>query len=159
MFKHVLVALDGSVYSRAAMPTAIEVAKKFGASVFVLHVAEHDHGRAAVFSMESPAEATKLVAEAVKTADEAGIAAKGEVFDVAAGHVAKAIIEIAGDNEVDLIVMGSRGLSDVQGLLLGSVTHKVIQLARVAVLVARGPIPVTERQEEPAKAGMTFATA
>jgi nucleotide-binding universal stress UspA family protein len=158
MFKHVLAALDESPYSQAALPTAIEVAKKFGADLFVLHVAEHDRGRAAVFSMESPAEATKLVADAVKTAREAGLAAKGEVFDVAAGHVAKAIIETAGANDVDLIVMGSRGLSDVQGLLLGSVTHKVIQLAQIAVLVARGPIPVTVTEKQPAKAGMTFAT-
>jgi nucleotide-binding universal stress UspA family protein len=159
MFQHVLVALDASVYSQAALPTGIEVANKFGARLFVLHVAEHDRGRAAVFSTESPAEATELVADAVKKAREAGAEATGKVFDVAAGHVAKAIIETAAANDVDLIVMGSRGLSDVQGLLLGSVTHKVIQLAQVGVLVARGRIPMTERQEEPANAGMTFATA
>ena len=158
MFQHVLVALDESAYSRMALPTAIEVAKKFGASLFVLHVAEHDRGHAAVFSTESPAVATKLVTDALKTAREAGIAAKGEVFDVAAGHVAKAIIETGTANEIDLIVMGSRGLSDVQGLLLGSVTHKVIQLAHVAVLVARGPIPATVKAEQPIAAGMAFAT-
>jgi nucleotide-binding universal stress UspA family protein len=159
MFRHVLVALDESAYSRTALPTAIEVAKKFGADLFVLHAAEHDRGRAVVYSMESPAEATKLVVDAVKTAREAGVVAKGEVFDVAAGHVAKAIIETAAAKEVDLIVMGSRGLSDVQGLLLGSVTHKVIQLAQVAVLVARGPIPATQKAEQPANASMAFATA
>jgi len=159
LFKHVLVALDESAYSQTALPTAIEVAKKFGADLVVVHVAEHDRGRAAVYSIESPAGATKLVADAVKTAREAGIGAKGEVFDVAAGHVAKGIIETAGANEVDLIVMGSRGLSDVQGLLLGSVTHEVIQLARVAVLVARGPIPVADKAEQPAKAGLAFAPA
>jgi nucleotide-binding universal stress UspA family protein len=157
MFKHVLVALDESAYSQTALPTAMEVAKKFVADLFVVHVAEHDRGRAAVYSIESPAEATKLVADAVKTARQAGIAARGEVFDVAAGHVAKAIIETAGANEVDLIVMGSRGLSDVQGLLLGSVTHKVIQLAQVPVLVARGPIPVSEKAEQPATAGLVLA--
>jgi nucleotide-binding universal stress UspA family protein len=158
MFKHVLVALDGSAYSQTALPTAIEVAKKFRADLFVVHVAEHDRGRAAVYSIESPAEATKLVADAVKTARDAGIAAKGEVRDVAAGHVAKAIIETEVAHEVDLIVMGSRGLSDVQGLLLGSVTHKVIQLAQVPVLVARGPIPVTVKEEQPATAGLVLAT-
>ena len=50
-------------------------------------------------------------------------------------------------------------LSDVQGLLLGSVTHKVIQLAQVAVLVARGPLPVSQKAEQPANAGMAFARA
>ena len=158
MFKHVLVALDESAYSRTALPTAVEVAKKFGADLFVLHVVEHDRGRAAVFSTESPADATKLVADAVKAARQAGVAAKGEVFEVGAGHVAKGIVETAAAKEIDLIVMGSRGLSDVQGLLLGSVTHKVIQLAQVAVLVARGPIPVTVKAEQPAATGMAFAT-
>jgi nucleotide-binding universal stress UspA family protein len=51
--------------------------------------------------------------------------------------VAKAIVETASANNIDLIVMGSRGLSDVQGLLLGSVTHKVIQIANIPVLVDR----------------------
>lgn len=157
MFKHVLVALDGSAYSRTALPTAIEVTKKFGADLFVLHVAEHDRGRAAVYSTQSLAEATKFVFDAVKTARDTGIAARGEVVDVAAGHTAKAIIETAAANDVDLIVMGSRGLSDIQGLLLGSVTHKVIQLAQIAVLVARGPIPVEAKAEQPvpAKASAT----
>jgi nucleotide-binding universal stress UspA family protein len=159
MFERVLVALDGAAYSQAVMPTAIEVARKFGARLFVLHVVEHDRGRAAVFSTESPAEATRFVSDALETARIAGIAATAEVFDIGVGHVANAIVEIAAANEIDLIVMGSRGLSDVQSLLLGSVTHKVMQLARAAVLVARAPIPVTDREEQPAKVGMAFATA
>ncbi|HET9782167.1 MAG TPA: universal stress protein [Candidatus Dormibacteraeota bacterium] len=150
MFKHVLVALDGSAYSEVALPTAIDVAKKFGADLFVLHVAEHDRGRAVVYTLETPAEATKLVGDAVKTARDAGVVAKGELRDVAVSHVAKAIVDTAAANEIDLIVMGSRGLSDIQGLLLGSVTHKVIQLAHVAVLVTRGPIPVKAEAEKPA---------
>jgi nucleotide-binding universal stress UspA family protein len=137
MFKHILVAIDGSTYSQNALPDAIEVAKKFESDVYVLHVSEHDRGRAAVFSVESPAEATKMVADAVKTVREAGISAKGQLADVAAGHVAKAIVEAAADNNIDLIVMGSRGLSDIGGLFLGSVTHKVMQLAAVPVLVHR----------------------
>jgi nucleotide-binding universal stress UspA family protein len=142
MFKHILVAIDGSLYSQKALPTAIEVAQKFGSDVYVLHVSEHDRGRAAVFSTETPAEATQMVANAVKTVRDAGITTTGELHDVAAGHVAKAIVEAASANAIDLIVMGSRGLSDIQGLLLGSVTHKVIQLADVPVLVDRSPVRV-----------------
>jgi nucleotide-binding universal stress UspA family protein len=139
MFKKILVALDGSDYSREALPTAIEMAKKFGSQLNVLHVAEHDRGRAAAFSTESPAEATRLVAESVKKAKDAGLSAKGELLDRAAGHVAEAIAATAAANSIDLIVMGSRGLSDAQGFLLGSVTHRVMQLVDVPVLVARTP--------------------
>jgi nucleotide-binding universal stress UspA family protein len=137
MFKHILVAVDGSTYSQQALPTAIEVAHKFSSDVLVEHVCEHDRGRAVVYSSESPADATRLVGNAVKLILDAGVTAKGHVSEVAAGHVAKAIVETAHANNIDLIVMGSRGLSDVQGLLLGSVTHKVIQMANIPVLVDR----------------------
>jgi nucleotide-binding universal stress UspA family protein len=137
MFKHILVAVDGSTYSQQALPTAIEVARKFNSDVLVEHVSEHDRGRAVVFSSESSADATRLVGNAVKLIRDAGITVKGHLSDVGAGHVAKAIVETANTNHIDLIVMGSRGLSDVEGLLLGSVTHKVIQMANVPVLVDR----------------------
>jgi nucleotide-binding universal stress UspA family protein len=139
MFKHILVAIDASTYSQQALPTAIEVAKKFDSDVLVMHVSEHDRGRAVVYSLETPADAARLVGEAVKVIRDAGIIVKGELRDMAAGHVAKAIIETATANDIDLIVMGSRGLSDVQGLLLGSVTHKVMQMSNISVLVGREP--------------------
>lgn len=137
MFKHILVAIDGSTYSQQALPTAIEVARKFNSDILVEHVSEHDRGRAVVYASESPADATRLVGDAVKLIRDAGISAKGHLSDVGAGHVAKAIVETANANNIELIVMGSRGLSDVQGLLLGSVTHKVIQMASIPVLVDR----------------------
>jgi nucleotide-binding universal stress UspA family protein len=140
MFKHILVAIDESTYSQQALPTAIEVARKFGSDVFVVHISEHDRGRAVSYSLETPAAATRLVADAVKFVRDAGISARGELRDMAAGHVAKGIVDMANDNGIDLIVMGSRGLSDIEGLLLGSVTHKVIQLAGVPVLVDRAGV-------------------
>ncbi|MFI4972463.1 MAG: universal stress protein, partial [Hyphomicrobiales bacterium] len=88
MFNHIMVALDGSTYSLRTVPTAIELAKKFGGDLFVLHVSEHDRGRAAVYSLESPAEATRLVADAVEKARDAGVKVSGEVRDAAAQHAA-----------------------------------------------------------------------
>lgn len=158
MFKRILVAIDASDYSRLILPAAIEVARKFGSSIFVLHVAEHDRGRPVLYSTESTAEATELVAKSVKAIRDAGIQADGHVGDVAVGHVARDIVDTAKAFESDLIVMGSRGLSDVQGLLLGSVTHKVMHLAQVPVLVVQGPIPVIERAEQPMRA-LAFAQA
>ena len=148
MFKKILIAIDSSEYSKQIIPSALEVARKFGSEAFVLHVAEHDRGRASAYSTETSAEATALVADAVKLLRDASVTAKGEVHDVGAGHVAKNIVETAAAEGSDLIVMGSRGLSDVEGLFLGSVTHKVIQLTHVAVLVARGGAAV--KAEQPA---------
>jgi nucleotide-binding universal stress UspA family protein len=152
MFNRIVVAIDTSEYSLRVIPTALEVAQKFRREVFVLHVFEHDRGRSVVYSDESTAEAMRLVADAVKLMKEGGVSADGQVHDVAAGHVAEDIVATAGAFGADLIVMGSRGLSDVQGILLGSVAHKVIHLAAIPVLVARGPIPVKVRASQPAMA-------
>jgi nucleotide-binding universal stress UspA family protein len=137
MFEHILVAIDGSSYTKQALPAAAEIAKKFDSEILVLHVSEHDRGRAVVYSLETPAAATRMVAGAVKQLQDAGLTAKGQLADVAAGHVAKSIVETAKANGSDLIVMGSRGLSGVQGMILGSVTHKVMQTAAIPVLVVR----------------------
>jgi nucleotide-binding universal stress UspA family protein len=151
MFKHVLVAIDGSECSEQALPTAIEIARKFDADLFVLHVAEHDRGRAVVYPIESPAEATRLVGDAVATARQSGLRVHGELVDKAAGHVPQAIQEAAAAHDIDLIVMGSRGLSDGLGFLVGSVTHKVMQNVAIPVLVTRGGRPAT--QKKPAAVG------
>jgi nucleotide-binding universal stress UspA family protein len=147
MFKHVLVALDASECSKDALPAAIEIASKFEADLFVLHVAEHDRGRAAANSIESPAEATRLVGDAVETARRAGVKARGELVEKAAGHVSQAIQEAAGAYDIDLIVMGSRGLSDGLGFLVGSVTHRVMQKVGIPVLVTRGGKPAIKKPE------------
>jgi nucleotide-binding universal stress UspA family protein len=139
MFNHILVAIDGSAHSNSTLTTTIEVAKKFDADVLVVHFIEHEVGRSSVFRLESVDEAKKIVAGGVKKVKAAGIKATSQVNDVAHGHAAKAIVDIAGEKGVNLIVIGSRGHSEIEGLLLGSVTHKVIQLAHIPVLVDRRP--------------------
>ena len=154
MFNRIVVAIDTSEYSLRVIPTALEVAQKFHSEVFVLHAFEHDRGRSVVHSEKSTKEATRLVADAVRLMKHGGLSANGRVHDVAAGRVAKDIVETADEFGADLIVMGSRGLSDVQGILLGSVAHKVIHLAPIPVLVARGPIPVKAQAPQPVGVGL-----
>ena len=139
MFNHILVAIDGSAHSNSTLSTTIEVAKKFEAEVIVVHFIEHEVGRSSVFRLESVDEAKKVVAAGVKKVKAAGIKASSQVNDVAHGHAAKAIVDIAREKGDNLILFGSRGHSQIEGLLLGSVTHKVIQLAHIPVLVDRRP--------------------
>lgn len=151
MFDRILIAVDGSPYSAPAVSTTIEIATKFDSQVFVLHVREHERGRAGAFPLETPQEAIQLVNDTVKTLGAAGITATAVVHTTVAGHAAKEIVDTARTEGSDLIVMGSRGLSEIAGLLIGSVTHKVLQLAHVPVLVVRPPeTPVKQREMEAA---------
>ncbi len=153
MFKRILVAVDGSPFATSAVPYAAEIAREFKSDVFVLHVHEREPGRAGAFPLETVDEAKRVVAEAVQTLQQAGIAnVAGEVQHAVSGHAARHIVETAAERHSDLIIMGSRGLSDIAGLMLGSVTHKVLQLAVIPVLVARGGAPVSEKTAVPSAA-------
>lgn len=71
--------------------------------------------------------------EAKKIAAEEG-ASKVRGF-VKAGQPARTIVKFGQEHEVDLIIVGSRGLGDVESFLLGSVSHKVTSLAACPVMV------------------------
>lgn len=68
---------------------------------------------------------------------DAGIMVHGEVRNTVFGYAAREIIANAKENEVDVIVMGSRGHGDLAGLVLGGTAHKVIHLTGRPVLVIR----------------------
>jgi len=144
MFDRILIAVDGSPYSQPAISSTIEIARKFRSQVFVLHVREHEVGRAGAFPLETPQDALDLVAATIKTLRAAGITAAGDVRGIRAGHVAQEVVDAARAHSAELIIMGSRGLSDMAGLFVGSVTHKVLQLAHTPVLVVRPPVPPAE---------------
>ncbi len=77
----------------------------------------------------------RLLKEAAATAREAG-AQSVEVM-LCEGNPAKAIVDVAKKVDADLIVLGTRGLSDLKGLLLGSVSHRVIQLSHCSCMVVK----------------------
>jgi nucleotide-binding universal stress UspA family protein len=154
MFSRILVAVDGSPYSEPAVSTATQVATKFDSQVFVLHVREHDRGRAGAFPLETPREASELVSKTVKALREEAVWATGEVRAAVAGQAANEIVDTAKTEGSDLIIMGSRGLSDIASIFVGSVTHKVLQLAHIPVLVVKPPkAPVAKPEEVLAAVG------
>lgn len=75
-----------------------------------------------------------IAAEAADLLRAAGVRTE---IDVLEGPAAQAILRAASTRGADLIVVGSRGLGDLQAALLGSVSHKVLQIAEVPVLVVR----------------------
>ncbi len=87
--------------------------------------------------LETPDEAFDLADGVVRTLKELGVDARGEVRRVFVGQVAKEIISVAEETDATVIVMGTRGLSDWQGLILGSVAHKVVHMTDRPVLLIR----------------------
>jgi nucleotide-binding universal stress UspA family protein len=137
MFEKILLAVDGSVHSYRAIPVAGDLARRYAGEVVVVHVREHEITWAQDIELETPDEAQKLIDGVVRELKDSGASARGEVFRVALGQTPRVILDVAKEEGADLIVMGTRGLSDWGRLLMGSVAHKVMHLAECPVLIVR----------------------
>jgi nucleotide-binding universal stress UspA family protein len=134
----IFLPIDGSDHSRKAIAKASEFAKLTGGEVRVFHFQDRELTKSGTaMNLETSADAKELVDGALAELRGAGINVSGETRAGLHGGAAKAIVNEANDFRADLIVMGSRGLSDFQGLLVGSVAHKVVHYAHCPVLVIR----------------------
>jgi nucleotide-binding universal stress UspA family protein len=138
VFQKILLAVDGSEHSEKAVPVAGDLGRRYRCEVVVLHVREHEltWGGGDV-DVETSEEAMDLVDGVVRRLKDEGTSERGEVVRVPLGQTSRAILDMCSDEGTDLIVMGTRGLSDWGRLLMGSVAHKVVHLADVPVLVVR----------------------
>ena len=137
MFERILLAVDGSRNSAKAIPVAADLAARYGSDVLVFHVREHEVALGLDVDAETPDEAMTLVDGIVRELKDMGVSVRGEIVRVPIGQTPRAILDAARDENVSLIVMGTRGLSEWSRLLMGSVAHKVVHLAAIPVLVVR----------------------
>ncbi len=137
MYKRIVLAVDGSESASKAISSAAELAKASDGEIRVFNVREVDVAKLGAARAETAKEAAELVNGVVHDLHQQGVKASANATSAAFGRAAQEIIEEAKSFGADLIVMGSRGLSDFSSLLLGSVAHKVIQHAECPVLVVR----------------------
>jgi nucleotide-binding universal stress UspA family protein len=156
MLEKILLAVDMSDHARKAVPAAVELARAGGGTVHVLHVRELFYPMPPRVVGDSPEEAQRLVDAVVDELKQAGVAADGVVRSITGGSPAGAILEQARDVDAGMVVLGSRGLSELGGLLLGSVAHKVIQLSSCPVLVVRDEQTLRERHHDVLRAQTRF---
>lgn len=148
--KLILHPTDGSQSAGKALDFACDLAAQKKARLLVLHV-QRRHGSERIppelleYSRlenvrETEAELFRSAAARIADQTEQNARVRGvnavELL-VVEGDPAQQIVEIAGKRKADMIVMGSRGLGDLQGLLLGSVSHKVASSAPCSCLVVR----------------------
>jgi nucleotide-binding universal stress UspA family protein len=140
MYKHILIATDGSEIANKAMPHAIELAKALGAKLSAVTVAEpydavvaaESHGDYNERSAESAAEILSVV---TSTAGAAGI--ECDVIHEQNRLPYEGVIEAAEKVGADLIVVGSHGRRGIEGLLIGSQTTKLLTHSKIPALVVR----------------------
>jgi len=147
VFKSILVAIDGSATSNRALEVAIDMARNSGAALHLIHVVRemqiplnpglmdayrklnqdrHDLLRTA---------GEQLLNQATRVAQSNGI--DEAETSIGAGDPASAIIDYAAKHDNDLIVIGSRGLGNVESALLGSVSRKVCNSVKGNCLVIK----------------------
>jgi nucleotide-binding universal stress UspA family protein len=138
-FERIFLATDGSEASEAAVDATIAIAKSPTVKVRVAHVwnleVHHRHGR---WDVELRSEAEKLVDATVMRLFGAGVIADRRIIRADHNHVAAAIAVEAKEFGADLIVVGSRGLSDWQSLTKPRISHRLLAAVNCPVLIARG---------------------
>lgn len=147
-FRRILLATDGSKPAQAALGLAASLARPSGAGVKVVHVwsleVHHRHG---VWDVETRHEARSLIDDSLIRLRAAGVEADGEIMHADLAHVSAAIAEAALDYGADLVVVGSRGVSDWQSLIQHSVSHQLLSAIDCPVLIVRGEPPTPSNGE------------
>jgi nucleotide-binding universal stress UspA family protein len=151
MFKHMLVATDGSQLSEQAVAYAISIAAPVNAQVTALYVVQPVHAIVPApltetisqdFAARVEEHAKAAMAFVEETARKAGVAAN--LVTVRKEQPHKAIVETARRSRCDLIVMAAHGHRPAARFMLGGVTQKVLAESDIPVLVYR------TRMHEPA---------
>lgn len=137
-WNRILLATDGSEYSRNATTRAIELAREHGGElkvVTVLDMPAEYYSDATGFIEKLREGAKDLLSDVAKQALGAGVKVDCVLRE---GKSYKAILDVAKEHGSGLIVVGSKGLTGLQRLLMGSVTERVIGHAKCPVLVVKG---------------------
>jgi nucleotide-binding universal stress UspA family protein len=137
VFEHIVVAVDGSPKSSRTIAVAVDLARRYASAVTVVHVREYERYEGADVDLGPPIPADELVESVVASFREAGVDAHGVVRRIGSGNTPETIVEVAKASAADLIVMGSRGMTELKSLLLGGVANKVVHQATCPVLLVR----------------------
>lgn len=148
MFKHILVATDGSKLSDKAVDAAIGLARDLGAKLTGFHATEDypiapfsDYAMVAgsltpvTWEADEEKRARRILEKLETKAKKAGVACDTS-FSLAL-HPYEAILQAAKKARCDVIVMASHGRRGIQGVVLGSETNKVLTHSKLPVLVVR----------------------
>ena len=137
MFKNIVLAVDGSEYSNRAIEYARSLSEHYEANLWLIHVFSHTSDLLGYQDFEKLYAKRKSTGQTVlddaqKILGPTTVKVYKELIE---GSEAEAILMVAEKQQADLIVIGTRGFGAVKGLLVGSVSRKVIHLSTCPVMV------------------------
>src|SRR5436305_6161932 len=152
MFKTILWATDGSANADRALPFAKELAETSEAKLVVGHCKELFTGRAAGLPVNADEpDIIAKIRDQVAELRSVGVDVHDEIVTATGVGAPTVIADIAKDVDADIIVVGTRGHSALVGLLVGSVTQRLLHVAPCSVLavpaagqaIAEAPLATT----------------
>jgi len=137
MISRILVAVDGSQHADKALEYASNLARKTGARLLIVHVAEEfkNIGYSITKELEQRNRAMlqKYQSRAKKLVKRKNV----NTIEVKGNDIGEEILETADKKKVDTIVLGSRGIRENKEFLLGTVSYKVSHYAKCPVIIVR----------------------
>jgi nucleotide-binding universal stress UspA family protein len=146
--KKILLAIDRSGYKDKATAYAITLAKSLGAEITVIHIigksslgasadvlGYYRGGKLKAFQDALKKDAEKLLDKVVRAGEDEGVTIHQQV--IIGSPVKKIILDYAKNHKIDLIVIGTKGMTGIEKFLMGSVANDVIAHAHCPVLAVR----------------------
>lgn len=133
----VLVPTDGSECARAGARHGVRIANGFDATVHAVHVIEDaltPLGIAHTTPGKQRGAGEEMIDSVAHLCDEGGVSVTTEIIE---GNPSESLHDYLTDNSIDLVAMGTRGRSNIERQLLGSVTDRMVRTSPVPVLTAR----------------------
>lgn len=138
IFSQILVCCDGSKYSDKAIRTACNMAKFYGSELSLIHVIEKTTKSNILAGSEYTdilrKYAKDVMQKAQKISEQEGIKSK---IITKEGNVADEIVKYSKQHNIDLIIVGSKGLGAVVKFLLGSISSKIANHSLCSVLIIK----------------------
>lgn len=137
MYKHILLAVDGSENSVRAAKEAVKMASN-ESLIEMVYVADFDKAKTEMLHAGS-SESLLLERKRKVAPVEEILRTAGKQFKLTILHGTPGpeIVKYANENNVDLVVIGSRGLNSLQEMVLGSVSHKVMKRVQCPALIVK----------------------
>jgi nucleotide-binding universal stress UspA family protein len=139
MYDNILIPTDGSEQAANAVEEGIRLANELGATVHALHVVDEFEAKIVPITgaqeekrEEYMEHGERIVDEVAEVASEAGVECVTAV-ETGVGH--RTIVNYVDENDIDMVVIGSRGLGSVEEMILGSTADKVVRLVDKPVTV------------------------